>query len=505
MDNKKLLIFGGAGLGVIILIVIIVTLLSGGSKKSGPSLSGDGRVTLNFWDPIDQPPIFKDIIDGFEAENPNISVNFVSKPLANYETESTRAITTGKGPDIWAIPNASILSNVDSLASAPSDLFKRGKDDRKDIKDYVDNRYPPIIDQENIIKDKNGDPKLYGLPLFIDTLALYSNPSLLHQRTHFFDRENIPYDHESFSHGPKTWNDMITMVKQYTQANNGTITSSAIALGRNDNVDNAPDILALLMMQDGATMASPDGLNATFNSPAPTKTGSNYYPGAQALDFFTSFADPNSPSYTWNQNFPTSYQAFRDGQTAMMVNYASVGNKLAQENPNLQFKVWPLPQINGSDKPIDFASYWTLTVPKSGLETDNPKACLQNPLPEPCAKTLASWQFIKYIATSASSTYTSNAHLPTPIIDNSPPSSVEYRSGSGSPFRFQPQTAKSWYQGKDPLKVAAEFNNMINSVVNLHTDPQVAVNQAASNVSVIFRERAGFNTDSSPTNQKIGQ
>jgi ABC-type glycerol-3-phosphate transport system substrate-binding protein len=502
MDNKKLLIYAGAGLGVLILIIIIVTIFSSGGK-SGVKVDKNAKITLNFWDPIDKPEIFKDIIKQYETENPNIKVNYFNKPLADYETESTKAISAGTGPDVWAIPNSSILANINILSSAPDDLLKKSTKDKTSIEDSVKDKYVPIVAQENMVNDENGKSKLYGLPLFVDTLALYVNPNLLHQRTQYLIKNDIPFNQDAFIIGPKSWNDLVDMVKQYTVIDNGTIQKSAIALGRNDNVDNAPDILALLMMQDGATMASADGLTATFNLPSATKTDNKYYPGAQALNFFTSFSDPNSPNYTWNNTFPSSYQAFKDGQTAMMINYKSVSNNLAQENPNLQFKVWPMPQINGAVKATDFASYWTLTVPKSGLERDNPKYCQQETLPTTCQKTLASWNFIKFLQSDAISTYLANSNLPSPFIPRSMPDTVLARTTYGSPFNFQKQTAKSWYEGRDAQKVENEFGNMINGVTDLHQDFQNAVDTAATNVSLIFRTREGFSTNPSPTEQKV--
>ncbi len=505
-NKKKIILYAGAGLAFVIIVVIIVTLLSGGGNKNQKNnqLNPNQKITLNFWDPIDSPADFKDIIANYESldENKNIKINYVNKPIADYETESVKAIAAGDGPNIWAIPNDSILSNQESLSSAPSNLFKVSDKDNTSITKYIKDNFYPIVADENII-----DNKLYGVPLFVDTLALYSNASLLGQRRNDLRRANINFSEQLFDNGPQSWNDLIELVKEYTVTNNGEIQKSALALGRSDNVEHSADILALLMMQNGAKMASPDGLTATFNLPSSTKTDSNYYPGTEALKFLTSFSDPNSSNYTWNDTFPNSYAAFRDGQTAMMIDYANRAQDLKQENPNLNFKIWPLPQIKGESHAVDFASYWTLTVPKSGIEITDSKTCINNPSQLPCQKEVAAWNFIKYLQGTAITTYAANSGLPISLINkNNPgPASALNRLTGGYPFNFQPATAMSWYRAEDPTKIEGDFEAMIAQVNNQHIDPQSAINSAAQDVSTIFRKRAGFSTQSNTTPQKADQ
>lgn len=501
-DKKKILIYAGGGLLVLIIIVIIVSLLSGGKKNAGTTAvnTKGQKITLNFWDPLDDPSVFKDIIKGYAETNPNVKVNIVTKPLLNYKTESTQAIAAGKGPDIWLIPNDSIFENKDLLSSAPEGLFTGKTQDTNSNNQYIKENFVPIVGQENMFNNK-----VYGIPLFVDTLALYVNSSLMNARKNDYFRSNVKFDENIFTYGPSTWNDLVTLVKEYTVVNNGIIQKSAIALGRNDNVNHAPDILALLMLQDGATMTTTDGLTATFNLPASTQTDSKYYPGSKALEFFTSFSNPNAVNYTWNNNFPDSYDAFRDGQTAMMIDYESDSQNLKQQNPNLDFRIWPLPQIQGEDKAKDFASYWTLTVPKTGLEADNPKACQVTNPPLPCEKKLAAWDFVNYLQGTGLSSYSANTGLPSPKIQAGIPKSALLRINSGNPFRFQSQTAVSWYRGQDPDKIETEFNAMISNVVDNHVDPQSAVDVAAQHVSNILRLRAGFTTTPNTTPQKATQ
>lgn len=479
---KKLLLWGGIGFAILIVIVVVVSLIGRGNNTR-KTQSGTQKIILNFWDPIDDPAVFKDIITAYQEIAPNVKINLIAKPLQDYELESSNAIASDKGPDVWMIPNSSVLRHQDSLAPVPENFFQKNKNDHTTNTQYIKGRYVPIVVKENV-----NDNKIYGLPLFVDTLALFSNPHLLGARANALQNSDFKFDPTLFNTGPRTWNELVDLVKQYTAKSSGNqIDQSALAMGRSDNVDEANDILAALMLQNGTVMSSPDGLTATFNLPSQKQINQKYFPGTKALDFFTSFSNPNSPNYTWNESMPSSYEAFRDEKVAMIFEYSDILEKLKQENPNLSVRVFPLPQIKGSSQAIDYAKYWTLTVPKNSPNS------------------AAAWNFINYLSTDGLSTYLSTAHQQSPLIPQSVPQTISDRIGEGRPFRFQSQTAASWYRGKDPDKVGTIFTDMVNKVTNQNIPSQTAIDDAARKVSEVFRLREGFNTTPSPTPQKTTQ
>ena len=85
---------------------------------------------------------------------------------------------------------------------------------------------------------------------------------------------------------------------------------------------NAPfDIQALVMLQNLTTMVNEDRTQALFNL-TQKQEGKDIHLGTEGLKFYTSFADPRSPNYSWNTEAGDSVEAFASGRAVMMVGYA---------------------------------------------------------------------------------------------------------------------------------------------------------------------------------------
>src|SRR5690349_12520723 len=102
---QKLFIWGAIGFGLLIVIILGFALFSRGKKTATNTSNSKTQTTLTLWSPIDEEADYQEVIKRFEENNPTIKIKFVKKPLADYETESLNAISDGKGPDIWLIPN----------------------------------------------------------------------------------------------------------------------------------------------------------------------------------------------------------------------------------------------------------------------------------------------------------------------------------------------------------------------------------------------------------------
>ena len=483
---QKLLLWGGIGFGAIVIIIFIVALSTRDSSKTTKTGGKNDKKVVTFWSPIDEPEIFKDIIARYQQANPNVKIKYVYKsPITTYDSESTDALSAGQGPDIWAIHNSFIPKHLAKLAPMPDGFLATSKKNKDTDAEIVTKKYVPIVSQENISEEK-----VYGLPLFVDTLVLFTNPSLLNAKLRSIQKQGNDVNSSLFSVGPKDWNEFVDLVKIYTERNNDDIVKSAVALGRSDNVRNAQDILAVLMVQNGASIASPDGLTATFHLPSPKATGivfeaqQRYFPGVEALKFFSAFSDKTEDVFTWDNTFSDSYDAFINGETAMMIDYSSTALNIAQDKPTLNYKILPLPQIRNATDAIDMADYWTLTVPK--ISKNQPEA----------------WNFIRYLTTVGQSSYLANTRRPSPLKPKSTPRSVKERVEVKNPFRYQTQTAQSWYRGKDPADVEVEFLSMINQVVNQNIAPDQAASAAAKKISEIFRLREGYSINPSTTPEK---
>src|SRR5262249_39008111 len=166
----------------------------------------------------------------------------------------------------------------------------------------------------------------------------------------------------------KTWQDLSEDVRQVTrQDNTGYFSRSGVAMGTNTNVNRGVDIVYLLMLQAGALPWAKDGSTPQFGN-AVTRQGQSVNPGQQAVEFYTSFANPSSANYTWNQNSDYSIDAFANGRAAYLYGYSYTRSQIDAKAPNLNYDVAPVPQYNLSDPTVNYSSFFAEVVSKQSKQ-----------------------------------------------------------------------------------------------------------------------------------------
>jgi ABC-type glycerol-3-phosphate transport system substrate-binding protein len=175
------------------------------------------------------------------------------------------------------------------------------------------------------------------LPLYIDTIALLYNRDIL--------------DRNAVVAPPTTWTDVQKLVPTLVQkGSNGSVTRAAAAIGGSaQTIANAADLLSLIFFQYGISIT--DQGRVTFGAQG----------GEQALTFYTQFANPESPVYTWNDSRPSSVDSFAAGTTAMIFDYRETEKAVRAKNPFLPLMVAPVPQLLPQE-PVTYARYYGLTV-----------------------------------------------------------------------------------------------------------------------------------------------
>lgn len=468
---KRILLFAGIGFVLIAFIIVLVTI---GTRRNSSSqqpakTTAKGPVTLTVWRYTDEQNTFDDLINQFVTENPDIKVEYFKKNFQDYEAETTNALAENKGPDVWSIPSSWLERHKDKLVEAPEGILAANKNDKRTNAAILKERYVPVVSDDVVI-----DNKLFGLPLTVDTLALYVNTAIVNQILNQKTQAGVQVDPTVFNIQPKTWDELVTFVKALTGRDKDKITSSVIGIGSGDNVEVAPDLLAAIMIQNKTQMISPDGLTASFNLPAKKSTGATFNPGMQGLDFYTAFANPAKEVFTWDSKMPAAQEAFMDSKIMMAFGYSDFDNTIKQLKPDLRYSVLPLPQIAGTRIPIDFALYPVEVVTKNAENAD------------------AAWRFVRFVSGNGLQHYLSATRRPSPLkIPDAPKTPLE-RSAYGSPYKFQQQTAVSWNRGKDPEKISAVFRQMIGDVVDRGINSQAAIDSAAKQVTEILRQSAGF-------------
>jgi len=272
---------------------------------------------LLFWGVWEDKKTMQPLIDGFEKEHPNITIDYEQqdvKQLAtdqqNYPKRLIAHTNTGDGPDIFNYHNSwyPMLSGI--LAPFPKDVINTQQ---------YSSTFFPVVSQDLV---HNG--AIYGVPLGFDSLALFVNPDI------FKGNAKVPTD----------WNTFYTTARSLTaKGSDGTITTSGAAIGTSTNINHADDIVGLLF---------------AVGNVDPFNIGSNEDGAKQAIIYYTNFA--NNSGAVWDPSLPTSLQMFAQGNLAMYIGYSWDIAMIKNLNPNLQFTTYPMPTFYGVKRTI--ASYW---------------------------------------------------------------------------------------------------------------------------------------------------
>lgn len=320
---------------VIILIVSIIAGLFGLLVFAGYIPIGKEKVTtltgsVVMWGTINSNAVL-DAVENFSRTNPTISVKYVQKDESTFDRELLEALASGTGPDMFILPDNLIIHYKNKImpipyAGYPLETFRNTFASAGEI----------YLSEKGIL----------ALPLSIDPMVLYYNRS-------FFDTEGIV-------NPPKDWNELQEMVPKFTKKDtNNKLSQSAVALGQFTNVFHSKDILSMLFMQAGNSIVREMG--GQFIS-ALGIVEKNSVEMSQVLDFYITFANPQSTNYSWNRTLNNSRDTFSAEKSAMYFGFASEIGKLTEKNPNQDFYVAPVPQIKNSKNKITFGRTQALAV-----------------------------------------------------------------------------------------------------------------------------------------------
>jgi len=425
---------------IAIYFLLAAFLITSGFKCGGPPAGlTEGKpspVTLSYWKVYEDSYNISELINAYQKEHPHITIEYKNFTYAEYEDALLNAFAEDRDPDIFSINTTWMRKYQPKIAPLPATLTIPYQVTRGTIKKevFTENRskktltlrdirslYPDVVYDNQII-----DNQIYGLPLSIDTLALFYNRDLL--------------NNAGISAPPTTWDefnaDVIKLTKQDTR---GNIIQAGAAIGTADNVARSTDILSIIMMQNSTQMTDATG-RATFNA-MPQNLNRQTLPAVEALNYYNSFASPATQSYTWNINMPNSLESFMNGKTAFYFGYAYNIPTIKTQAPKLNFEIAACPQIQPSN-PINFANYWAETVSKKSQHSNE------------------AWDFILFITANADNNkiFLSQSKRPTALrsLISSQLDDLEL-----SAFVGQLLTAKSWYKGKNAIAAEEIFKQMI--------------------------------------------
>lgn len=469
-----------------IALALGLTGCSGGSSQSTAS-----KVTLYWWRPSTDAPIetLNEIKSQFESEHSNIKIEIATKDIRTYTEEAKNALsahaTVENVPDILSLPAEDLPAWITALTPASDTLFESDlsakKKTGKTSDQYVADLFEPAV-VKSVTFNSSGSAKIYGLPMAMDTLALYLNKDILEKaaenlRTtskNNLTAEELKAKKTKITTAPKTWQELADIIPYIKVSDGDNISQAAIALGTAENVERSYDILQAIMMQNKTKLTSDDLNSATFNQVGSTSVG-QVIPGEEALKFYLRFSNPSDPLYTWNNTISdSSLNAFANSQTAMLIHYASAYSVIVNKAPSIKssIDVAALPQI--VDPTIPTNSSLLKTTARMMVETaPNAKA-------DP-ARQQAAWTFIKYITSkSGASPYLSAMKLPSALKDQAGKAKFEA-------FANQKTYADVWYKGTLPNEVDGVFISMI-ARARTGTATKDAVDKANADVSAVLQK-----------------
>ncbi len=338
------------------------------------------KVTLEFWGIWDNSDDWEKIIKKFESktynfngQKINVSINYTKKDFSSYQEDLQKAKEQNNSPDIFMINNSWLekyAADLEPLEGNEAYAKEYGLINYADLPDTFYAKTLMDVVYEN---------QLYGLPLFSDSLALFYNKDL-------FEKAGI-------AEPPRSWTEFKNDVKKLTALNNkDEIIQSGAALGTGKNISRASDILALLIMQGGGKVIDNNGIaDISKETEVRTSDGAERrFPGKRAIEFYTEFSNPPKEIYSWNLDQENSIVAFADNKTAMMIGYSYNIKNLPAINPDLDYAVSPMPQLENST-PVNFSNVTIPVVSKFGN-------CKVEPIElsgkADCAK--ISWSFLSF-------------------------------------------------------------------------------------------------------------
>ncbi|PIW95748.1 hypothetical protein COZ84_01845 [Candidatus Kuenenbacteria bacterium CG_4_8_14_3_um_filter_39_15] len=457
---------------LIVILLVFMLLATGCGLKQGDTQAMSELktpITIRYWRVFDGPDAFQEVINAYKQAHPNVNIEYRKLRYDEYEQALLEAWAEDRGPDIFTVHNSWLAKYESKILAMPETVKlpyavqrnSRTGDVEKALYQQV-NLWTPIDIRNNfaevVYQDVVRDNKIWGLPLSVDSLALFYNRTLL--------------DNALITKVPSTWLAVKEAVKKLTlQDEAGNIQQSGIALGTADNINRAFDIVSLLMMQNGTQMTDDTGSQATFHQPSPYSADKSFKPGMEALRFYTDFALPSKEVYNWSEEMPEATDSFVRGKLGMMLGYAYQLPLIRTQGVKLNIGVAEAPHINsdGTDAlgaKVNIASYW--------VETVSAKTKYANYAWDFLQFASSKEQVIKYLAVAKKPAALRN------LI------SAQLNQPDVKPFANQVLTAQSWYRGRNPLAAEEIFRQMIQAVLAGSNTAEEAIGFGAKKINQTF-------------------
>jgi multiple sugar transport system substrate-binding protein len=423
-------------LGVFILFIVagVITfaLYSAKPNSTGPVV---------IWGTTDEQAMQSYIAQLNQDDRSFQDVRYIQKPANTFTTDVINAMASGQGPDIVMLSQDQIAHFANKIDTIPFSTISQSS--------YLSS----YVNEGQLFLTPNGT---LALPFLVDPLVMYWNRDL--------------FQAAGIATPPKYWNDVLTDAQKLTvlDPSSNAIKQSAIAMGSWNNVLYAKNILSALFMQAGDFIVGgyPGSPVSLFGQ---TPEGASQNPASSASQFFTEFANPSKTSYSWNRSLPSSQDAFTGGTLAVYLGFASNYTSISSRNPNLNFAVALLPQIEGNSTHVTYGRLIGLAIPRTAA---NPSGAL----------TIAE----KMTSQSGAGLAAQYFGLPSVRLDAAQDTSGD----AASAVFYQSALISRGWLDPDAASTDAIFSTMINDVVSNKSLPDQAVQEASQSIQALVHTSA---------------
>ncbi len=299
--------------------------------------SGDGEVAAqaDIWGTLPEEAVNHVITRYNDAHDNPLTVTYTAISPDVFDTELVNAIAAGKGPDAILIEDSKLVGYEDKLYTIPFASISE-----RLFRDTYSEGSEVFMNREGIL----------GLPILVDPLVMYWNRTL-------FNTARI-------ANPPSYWDELIGMKEKLTVTDGSfNINQSVIALGEYTNVTHAKEVITTLILQAGNPITLRDAAGR-IGVIMDDDLGLPEAPADSALRFYTEFANPVKPLYSWNRSLPSSRTMFLRGDLALYLGFGSELASLQEENPNLNFDLAPVPQVRESTLATTFGKMYAIAIIK---------------------------------------------------------------------------------------------------------------------------------------------
>lgn len=440
------------GVLVVVGVILLILNLRASSRPKRPT-----ETTLSVWLPFDEVKTYQAISSAFLKDQPNIKLDvkyIEAKDAKEYEAKVVDELANGRGPDIWLVRNDWIPKHA-----------------AKSLPAYSTNKeVDPIVSAKSRLLEKVVDAntyqgKLYGIPLFGDTLAVIYNADFYTVNAAGTTGEQ----REALSRLAKTWVDLKLQVAGIARSSGNIVSRSAIALGTAENTFAPVDVFGALLNQSGATILTEDQKAINFNLSV-FKDGVAAQPATEALSYFTSFATPGQPNFSWTNTMGDPVEAFLNQKTGALIGYYSTLQLILGKKPSFKVKVAPMVQkteLKQTER-VDYGITWSHIVNKDSANGAVAWSYLASLISSPILREYT-------LRTGKISTVRSNpVSLETVLVD---------ANEAGKTFAAQLQTMRSFVK-PEWQQIDEILQDTIKLVTNSAQASQTSVDTAAERLKV---------------------